>query len=127
MKTKTKLTLGITFLFILIIGMGAASIYFINILARDSGDILKDNQQSLDYMQSMHNDIDSIQEEIFNQWPGDKNQVALNSAFLQRYFIDFKKNLKNESEDITEPGEKEAVDSLTFSISICMQIKCALK
>ena len=114
MKTKTKLTLGITFLFMLIIAMGAASIYYIRILARDTADIIKDNQLSIDYMEAIQNDIDSIQQNIFREWPGADNRIILSDKFLNKYISDFKKNLQAESEDITEDGEKEAVDSLTF-------------
>ena len=113
MKTKTKLSIGITFLFVLIICMGAASIYFIRILARDSGDIIKDNQLSIDYVQAMQNDIDSVQQTLFQKWPGSDNRINLSDNFLRKYVDDFRKNLHDEANNITEVGEQAAVDSLS--------------
>ncbi len=108
MNTKTKLSIGITFLFILIICMGGASIYFIRVLARDTGNIIKDNLLSLDYVQDMQKDINLLtQDFVLHQVS--KNGVNTNAMF------DFESKLKAEQGNITETGEKEAVDSLTVN------------
>jgi len=108
MNTKTKLSIGITFLFILIICMGGASIYFIKVLARDTGNIIKDNLVSLDYVQDMQKDIYLLNQDFvlhqFSKNTGDRNAM-----------FDFESKLQSEQGNITETGEKEAADSLAIN------------
>jgi NtrC-family two-component system sensor histidine kinase KinB len=112
MKTKSKVSLGIGFLFVLIICMGAAGIYFIKALSRDSSAIIKNNLISIDYVQAMQKDIDEINQAIFEQWPGKDHRIDIGHNFLQPRLNDFKKNLDLENQNITEEGEQAAVDSL---------------
>ncbi len=108
MNTKTKLSIGITFLFILIICMGGASIYFIKVLAIDSGDIIKDNQLSIDYVQHMDGEIDSIHAGLYQP----VSMINDQSTLFKNLFSRFNKNLDSEANNITEIGEKAAVISL---------------
>src|SRR6185437_10631093 len=107
MNTKTKLSIGITFLFVLIICMGGASIYFIKVLAIDSGEIIKDNQISIDYVQHMDAEIDSIHAALHQSI----NKVNIQTDLFKTLFSKFNKNLDSESNNITEVGEKAAVNS----------------
>ncbi|UOE46565.1 ATP-binding protein [Mucilaginibacter sp. SMC90] len=86
---KTKLMLGLLFLFIVIISFGGLGIYFVNRLSSDAGKILKDNQISVEYCGQMLKALDQIQE--------DPSQIAV-----------FEKNLRLEENNITEPGEFQA-------------------
>nr|WP_214460540.1 ATP-binding protein [Flavihumibacter fluvii] len=93
MRIKTKLTLGLVFLFVLILLFGLLSIFYINRLSNDANVILKDNHESLVYCTNMLKAA-----ERFNDHPG-----AID---------DFKQNLDKQENNITEPGEKEATYSV---------------
>src|ERR1017187_5256120 len=101
MKTKTKLSLGITFLFILILGMSGASIYFIRILAKDSGQIIKDNLISIDYVQQMNAELDSIHSTAFEilTVKGVAPDVPRNVIIVK--FDNFQKSVDSEANNIT--------------------------
>jgi PAS domain S-box-containing protein len=88
-KIKTKLMLGLLFLFIVIISFGALGILSVNRLSDDASKILKDNQISVEYCSHMLKALDEI--------PEDPSQIAV-----------FEKNLRLEENNITEPGEFQA-------------------
>jgi methyl-accepting chemotaxis protein len=111
MKIKEKLTLGIVFLFIefLVISLfGAYSIYNI---ANQSERIMKDNNLSIQYAETMLQTIDTI------------NTVQLAILFsparrnrgneLASLYGQFEENLGKEAVNVTEPGEKELLQALT--------------
>jgi len=95
MKIKTKLRLGFGFLFIVVLSFGLIALFFLNELSDKSKVILKDNYKSLQYVAAMRNIID-------------KNTFPLPAQYAK----EFEKNLSNESENITEAGEKIAVRRL---------------
>src|ERR1017187_10347342 len=115
MKTKTKLSLGITFLFILILGMSGASIYFIRTLASDSGQIIKDNLISFNYVEQMNNDLDKIQYSMISGKSFEQKDTF--KLLTPQWFKYFDQSIDSEASNITEPGEKEAVSKLTESYS----------
>jgi len=91
MKIKTKLRLGFGFLFIIVLSFGLIALFYLNELSDKSKVILKDNYKSLKYVSSMRNVLDE------NRFPlsvQSKNTFGL--------------NLKNEGNNLTEPGEKVA-------------------
>jgi len=89
MRLKTKLKLGLVFLFLVIVAFGILGIFYINRLSTDAKLILKDNHITLEYCNNMLKSLDNL--------PG--NSTALAS---------FEKNLVAEEHNITEPGEGEA-------------------
>jgi PAS domain S-box-containing protein len=89
MKLKTKLVLGLSFLFIVILAFGILSIVYINRFSNDSKSVLHNNLESLLYSNNMLKALEEI--------PLKKESVNL-----------FKKNLEKQEANITEPGEKEA-------------------
>ena len=91
MKIKTKLRLGFGFLFIIVLSFGLIALFFLNELSDKSKVILKDNYKSLKYVAAMRNIVD---EHSFPLSP----QAAES----------FTKNLKDEGNNITESGEKDA-------------------
>lgn len=91
MKIKTKLRLGFGFLFIIVLSFGLIALFFLNELSDKSKMILKDNYKSLQYVASMRKVID-------------ENNFPLSEA--QR--LTFVENLNNESQNITEQGERTA-------------------
>jgi hypothetical protein len=78
MRIKTKLYLGLIFLFIVIIVIGVLGIVSLDKMASDSRAILKANYESLQYVKNMQQALDGIEMQdpvsyqIFN-----KNLTAL--------------------------------------------------
>ena len=91
MNIKTKLTLGVGLLFLLIIVQGAVSVGYINALKADSENILADNYITLLYTGHM---LKALEE------PDQKS-----TSF-------FEKNLAEQEQNITEIGEKEATQEV---------------
>jgi HAMP domain-containing protein len=111
MKIKEKLTLGIVFLFteFLVISLfGAYSIYNI---ANQSERIMKDNNLSIQYAETMLQTIDGINglqlTILFN--PTRRSQ----GNELAGLYGKFEENLRKEAINVTEPGEKELLQALT--------------
>ncbi len=93
MKLKTKLTIGIGFLFIIILVFGILGIVSINKLSSDAKKILTNNYETLVYNNNMLKALDELPE----------NKTA---------FVDFEKNLASQEKNITEYGEEDATKSL---------------
>jgi signal transduction histidine kinase len=94
MKIKTKLNLGIGFLFTLIILLAFLSIEQINSLSTASVNILKDNKETIGYTKNMLKALSEIAE----------NKETLNT---------FEKYLLKQKANITEIGEKELTEKLS--------------
>lgn len=93
MKTKSKLSIGIGLLFVMIILLTTLSIFYINKLSNDSKNILVANYNTIDYCRKMEIALnDGI------EIPNNK-KLFLNSLQLQQ-------------KNITELGEKELTDEL---------------
>jgi NtrC-family two-component system sensor histidine kinase KinB len=95
MKIKTKLRLGFAFLFLIIISFGGISLYHINRIAEHSKVVLKDNYKSLVEVNQMRTALDE-QGGYINQYNTRK----------------FEEALALEEQNVTEQGEKVAVESL---------------
>ena len=94
MKIKTKLTLGIGLLFLIIMLLTAVSSTYINALKNDTENILVANYNTLEYSRNMIMAIDET---------GNK-QDAIKK---------FQESLIKQQHNITEIGEKEATEKLT--------------
>ncbi len=93
MKIKTKLTLGVGLLFLLIILLAAISARQVWKLSEETKSILKANYHTLDYVRHMFIALDNIQT--------DTNAISI-----------FRENLLKQAENITEVGEKEVTERL---------------
>ena len=89
MNIKTKLSLGLLFLFIVILVIGGLSIYYLNEISADAKNIIKANYESIEYMKKM--------DEALNNLPSDS------ATSIKQ----LKKNLEAQKINITEPGELE--------------------
>lgn len=98
MKLKTKLVLGLSFLFVVILAFGILSIYSINRFSNDSKSVLHNNLESLLYCNNMLKALEDI--------PLKKDAIDL-----------FETNLKKQETNITELGEKEATQELRKNMS----------
>ncbi|MEO7530265.1 MAG: ATP-binding protein [Sediminibacterium sp.] len=94
-KLKLKITLGVIFLFTLLLLVGGVSFFYLNKTIADQRDILKDNYETIEYTKNM--------------------LLALDSANGK---VVFEKNLLNQQQNITEAGEKEATDILQLHFDL---------
>jgi PAS domain S-box-containing protein len=93
MKLKTKLSLGLSFLFLVIVAFGILGFFYINRLSNDADRVLKNNHESLVYANNMLKALEEI--------PSKKEAFQL-----------FEYNLEKQEKNITEPGEKESTAAL---------------
>lgn len=89
MKLKTKLSLGLSFLFTVILVFGILGIFYINLLSNDAAKVLRNNHESLVFCNNMLKALEEIP----------------HSAAAKNIFDE---NLKKQEANITEPGELEA-------------------
>ncbi len=92
-RLKTKLTVGLVFLFSVIVLFGVLGLFYINRLSTEGRLVLQNNHESLVYCNRMLQSLEDLQT--------DKNVLA---AFWE--------NLQKQQKNITEVGEKEATDDL---------------
>jgi PAS domain S-box-containing protein len=93
-RLKTKLSLGLIFLFIVIVLFGVLGLFYINQLSKEGRQVLQNNQESLLYCNRMLQSLEDLRTH--------KDAMDI-----------FKDNLKRQQGNITEIGEKEATDELT--------------
>ncbi len=99
-KLKTKITLGVVFLFTLFLLVGGTSFYYLNKTITEQHDILKDNYETISYTRNMLQALDN--------W----RQDSVSAKTL------FEKNLAEQENNITEPGEAAATKSLRQHFSL---------
>lgn len=91
MKIKTKLTLGVGLLFLMIILLSAVGALYINALKKDTENILVANYNSLEYSNNM---LMGLEENT------------------TKSLKDFEVNLRKQEQNISEIGEKETTENL---------------
>jgi NtrC-family two-component system sensor histidine kinase KinB len=101
MTLKTKITLGFVAMLALLLSIGGYAFYTVRQLDMKSRDILKDNLYSVSLGQQMVRGLDAL------------NREPANAAGLSQ----FRLNLTREAGNITEPGERDLVDSLTQQLA----------
>jgi signal transduction histidine kinase len=94
LKLKSKIALGVGFLFLLLTLVGGVSIYYFNKLISESKDVLKANYESVEFGKNMFNAI--------NTW-------AVDSVKARKLF---EENLQLQEANITEKGEYEVTKVL---------------
>ncbi len=95
MKIKTKLRAGFGFLFLIVLAFGLIALFFLNQISSKAKLILKDNYKSISYVAQMRDVLDQ------GNYPFSKSEAQL-----------FERNLEFEKENITETGERAAVERL---------------
>ena len=94
MKIKTKITLGVGFLFLLIIILSVVGIKFSNQISDETQNILANNYKSIEYSRAMLIALDKLK-------------------FSNDAIYSFENNLKLQQQNITETGEERATNNLT--------------
>ena len=94
MKIKTKLTLGVGLLFLMIIILSLVAARYINVLKNDTENILVDNYNTLEYSRNMLMALDQAQQST-------------------KALLAFEDNLNKQRQNVTEIGEREATDAIS--------------
>lgn len=92
---KSKIALGVVFLFALLLLMGAASLFFLYKTTSEQQDILKDNYETIEYTRNMLQALDSPSATVL-----------------------FEKNLSRQEKNITEPNEGPLTASLRYRFGL---------
>ncbi|SHH58410.1 sensor histidine kinase [Flavobacterium johnsoniae] len=100
MRIKTKLNLGVGLLFLMIIILSLVSAYSVFLIKQDTENILKSNYNTLEYSRNMIFALDGIKSD---------SKETIQS---------FKENLEKQTQNITEPGEKQATEKLKASFAL---------
>jgi NtrC-family two-component system sensor histidine kinase KinB len=101
MKLKTKLRIGLSFLFLMVCFYGGICMYLLNDIADNSKIILEDNYKSIKLVGNMRAILDD-------------QEVPLNAQSA----ASFEKQLSLEKNNITESGEERSVNDLGLQFSI---------
>lgn len=104
MKIKSKVSVGVFVLFAFILAMGGVGLYYINELARDTKNILKDNYESVEYVKRMMQVSDSLE---------------IDSASAAKILLEI---ILAQEKNITEVGEAELTRLLRNDINKLIQL-----
>lgn len=94
MRIKTKVTLGVGFLFTVILTIGGLGLYYLSRLSDDSENILKDNYESLEYTNRIIRNCDSLFVDSLNAVKAIEESLQL------------------QEQNVTETGEQRATAGL---------------
>jgi len=133
MILKTKLTLGLGFLFVIIFTLAGFCSYYVERLGLESDNILKNNYESIVYSKNMISGLDDIKISI-GSIINNTSHTARRSDYYLKLFESgknvFDNNLKAENNNITEIHEKEHVERLNneyeIFLKLCLQVQSGL-
>ena len=100
---KTKLTLGLGFLFLIILLLSGVGAYYLFQLSRSADATLRDNYRSVAYAQRLNEALADLREARLTAPTGPAAAQARRA---------FEQSLRAEQQNITEPGEGRLADSL---------------
>jgi NtrC-family two-component system sensor histidine kinase KinB len=123
MNLKTKITLGFVVMFVLLGGVGAYSLYALRQLDLSASNILKDNFYSVQLGQQLYGALDQLAPTQQRRYLG--RSAPTDSAAVQRGLRQFQQSMAREAGNLTEPGEREVVDSLTHTFAAYQQLLAA--
>ena len=88
MRIKTKVTIGVAFLFGVTLVIGALGLFYLNKLSGEANNILMNNYESLEHTKSIIDALETL----------DENPSALDNI---------RANIQKQERNITEPGEAQ--------------------
>jgi two-component system, NtrC family, sensor histidine kinase KinB len=106
---RTKFSLGIIFLFVIIALLSFFSAYFVNRLSNKTADILKENHLSVIFARDMAENLTNINQEITLGLLSDQKPDTM---LIIKELNLFEKSLILEKNNITEPGEDKLVTAI---------------
>ncbi len=111
MKVKTKITLGLVFLFSVIVLLGIITIHYLNLLTSQNQNLLKENYQSLEYTHELLNSLGDIRNSFE---PDPTSRIALNTVDfkLESAILRFEDNLRKQRAISIEEGEIQLVEEI---------------
>ena len=98
MSIKTKVALGVAFLFAMILTIGGMGLYYLEDLSGDSRNILTNNYETLEYTKRIIESLDKLKTDSVGA------------------FEIIEKNLRLQEDNITEAGERELTHSLRVAL-----------
>jgi CHASE3 domain sensor protein len=124
MSLRTKLTIGLAFLFLIIFGLAIYSSLSIQSLSKDAESIIKDNYDSLVYCKNMLLALDEMRTAISGK------VISGNAAQMSYYDLSlfetskatFELNLKKERGNITEVHEADYVAELDNDYNLFLNL-----
>jgi len=133
MTLKTKLILGLGFLFLIIFTLAAFCSYYIGKLGQESDNILRDNYYSIVYSKNMLSGLDDMKTSITSTMYNTGRAGTMSDYYVRLFESGrnvFETNLKAENNNITEIHEKEYVETLQQDydsyVKLCLQMKTGL-
>jgi hypothetical protein len=130
MTIKTKLTLGLGFLFVIIFTLAGFCSYYVGKLAQESDNILKNNYKSIVYSRNMLSGLGDMRTSIGSVIYSKSNTARMSDYYLKLFESGenvFETNLKEANNNITEIHEKEYVEELNHEyerfLKLCLQMQ----
>jgi hypothetical protein len=128
MSLRSKLTIGLGFLFLIIFGLTIYSSYQIQKLSREANTILKDNYDSLVYCKNMLLALDdmsmTVNKRVFGLNPNKAS--GYDSQLFEGSRSTFESNQNAENHNITEVHEREYVGELNDDyrqfLNLCLKV-----
>ena len=106
---RTKFTVGMVFLFIIILVLSIFSAYYLNKMSKKTSAILKENYLSVVYAREMSEGLTNINQEIISSSFMNKTP---DGVLLKKGLDTIDKSFQSEKNNITEPGEDKLVSDI---------------
>lgn len=106
LSIRTKFTLGMVFIFIIILVLLGFSAFYLNKLSNKTSAILKENYLSVVYAREMSEGLMNVNQEMT---AGFLENRSIDKQFIQKGLGSVEQSLQLEKGNITEPGEDKLV------------------
>lgn len=113
LSIRTKFTLGMVFIFVIILTLLGFSAFYLNKMSNKTSAILKENYLSVVYAREMTDGLMNINLEITTGFLANRNP---DSQVIQKELGVIDKSLQLEKGNITEPGEDKIVADIESNI-----------
>jgi len=125
MTLKTKLSLGLGFLFLIIFILIGFCSYYVGILGQESDNILKDNYNSIVYANNMLSGYDEMKTSISSVMHNTNHAGRMSDYYLKLFESGenlFESNLKEQNNNITEVNEKQYTEKLNHDYVVFLKL-----
>jgi len=113
LSIRTKFTLGMVFIFIIILVLLGFSAFYLNKLSNKTSAILKENYLSVVYAREMSEGLMHINQEMINSFITGK---VPDSLYIQKEFGVIDQSILLENNNLTEPGEDKLAAGIETGI-----------